>query len=52
MSYNVLQGEMLSERVMTLIKYYGYGVFAVIAILYGKVIEKCQIKSMGINSNF
>ncbi len=49
MGYNVLQGEMLDLRAMTLMKYYGYGVFMVVAMLYCKLIEKRSLKSMGFN---
>lgn len=49
MGYNVLQGEMLSDQAMTLMKYYGYAVFMLVAILYCKFIEKRPMKSMGFN---
>lgn len=49
MGYNVLQGEMLSTQAMTLMKYYGYGIFMVVAMLYCKIIEKRSPKTMGFN---
>ena len=50
MGYNVLQGEMLNTQAMTLMKYYGYGIFMVITMLYCKIIEKRSLKTMGFNS--
>lgn len=50
MGYNVLQGEMISIQGMTLMKYYGYGIFMIVAILYCKVVEKRSLKNMGFNS--
>lgn len=52
MGYNVLQGEMLSTQAMILMKYYGYAVFIIVAILYCQIIEKRPVKSMGLNSKF
>lgn len=52
MGYNILQGDMLSTQAMTLMKYYGYAVFIIVAVLYCKIIEKRPIKSMGFNSKF
>jgi len=49
MGYNILQGEMLSIEMMTLMKYYGFLIFMVVAILYCKFIEKRSLKSMGFN---
>lgn len=46
---NPLKGEMLSVQSMLLLKYYGYIVFLVLALLYCKFIEKRTIKSMGFN---
>lgn len=46
--YNFLQGEMPSNDVMTLIKYYGYSIHVAITILYCKFIEKRNLESMGI----
>ncbi|QSX05692.1 CPBP family intramembrane metalloprotease [Sedimentibacter sp. zth1] len=50
MGYNVLRGEMLDIQTMTLMKYYGYVIFMIIAMLYCKLIEKRSIRSMGFNN--
>jgi membrane protease YdiL (CAAX protease family) len=49
LGYNVLQGQVLSIQTMTLMKYYGYAIFMIVAILYCELIEKRSLKSMGFN---
>lgn len=46
--YDFLHGEMPSNDVMMLIKYYGFSIHLIVAILYCKLIEKRNLESMGI----
>lgn len=47
MGYNPLSGVMPAGHVAELLKYYGFGLFFLVAVLYCKVIEKRSLKSMG-----
>ncbi len=49
MGYDPLHGVLPAGNVAMLLKYYGFGVFFVVTLLYCKLIEKRKIKSLGIN---
>jgi len=49
MGYKLLNGEMVDMQTMMIMKYYGYVIFIIIAMLYCKFIEKRSLKSMGFN---
>lgn len=47
MGYDPLSGVMPGGHVAEYLKYYGFGLFLVLTMLYSKVIEKRSLKSMG-----
>lgn len=49
MGYDPLHGVLPDGNVAMLLKYYGFGVFFVVTLLYCKLFEKRKIKSLGIN---
>ncbi len=49
---NMLAGEQLELETMTLIKYYGFGLFALVMILYWKKVEKKSLGELGLTRNF
>ena len=46
--YDFLHGDMPSNDVMMLVKYYGFSIHMIVTILYCKFIEKRTLQSMGI----
>lgn len=49
LGYDPLNGVMPSENVAQLIQYYGFAVFFIVAMLYCRLIEKRNPKSLGFN---
>lgn len=49
---NMLAGEMLDIETMNLVKYYGFGLFSLVMLLYWKIVEKKPLAQMGLTKNF
>ena len=50
LGYDPVQGFMPEEKIVTVILYYGYAVYAVLALGYVKCVEKRSLKTMGLNA--